>query len=41
MFSEAKRLRESYDRRSYMLQNTKQDRGDVFRGKIERRLFNG
>ena len=36
MLLEANQHRESYERRFYRLQNTKQGRADVLRGKIER-----
>ena len=35
MFLEGKQDQESYERRVYRLQNTKQGRADVFRGKTE------
>ena len=35
---EAKRHQERYERRSYMLQITKQDRDNVFRDKIAKKL---
>ena len=35
MFLEAKRHRENYERQFYRLQNVKQGRAHVFRGKIE------
>ena len=35
MFLEGKQHRESYERRFYKLQNAKQGRADVFRGKTE------
>ena len=37
MILEAKRHRKSYERQSYMLQNTKQGRDDVSGGKIEKK----
>ena len=36
MFLENKRHQESYERQFYKLQNTKQVKAKVFRGKIER-----
>ena len=38
MVLEAKRHRESYERRFYRKQNTKQDRDNIFRAKTDRSL---
>ena len=38
MLLEGKRHQKSYERRCYMLENTKQDRDNAFRDKIEKKL---
>ena len=38
MLLEGKRHQKSYERRCYMLENTKQDRDNVFRDKTENKI---